>query len=82
MLDDGGFPITNPWGVIKSWKKESGFGYVDHPELGDVMFDYDGCDFEPQAGDKVLLLKLKKTWNGKPKCKRIACPEKGSRVDK
>jgi uncharacterized protein YndB with AHSA1/START domain len=82
VLEDGGFPITDPWGVIKSWKKEHGFGYVDHSQIGDVMFDYDGCDFEPAPGDKVLLLKLKKTWNGKPKCKRIACPAKGSRVDK
>ncbi|MBU1218758.1 SRPBCC domain-containing protein [Myxococcota bacterium] len=78
VLDDGGFPITNPWGVVKSWKKEQGFGYVDHPEIGEVMFDYDGCDFEPVEGDKVLLLVIKKTWNGKPKCKRISCPAKGS----
>ncbi|MBN2724326.1 MAG: SRPBCC domain-containing protein [Deltaproteobacteria bacterium] len=78
VLDDGGFPINNPWATIRSWKKEQGFGYVEHPELGEVMFDYDGCDFEPTEGDKVLLLVLKKTWNGKPKCKRIACPAKGS----
>jgi uncharacterized protein YndB with AHSA1/START domain len=82
ILDKGGYEITEPWGTIKSWKKEHGFGYIDHPELGDVMFDYDGCDFEPEPGDKVVLLRLKKTWNGKPKCKRLACPDKGSNATK
>jgi uncharacterized protein YndB with AHSA1/START domain len=80
VLDDGGFGVTDPNGVIKSWSKEQGFGYVTHPELGDIVFDYDGCDFEPDPGDKVLILVLKKSWDGKPKVKRIACPAKGSSI--
>ncbi len=82
VQDDGGFGITDPWAEVTSWKKEQGFGYAQHPVLGEVMFDYDGCDFEPAVGDKVLLLQLKKAWNGKPKCKRIACPSKGSNSSK
>jgi len=82
VQDDGGFGITDPWAEVISWKKEQGFGYALHPQLGEVMFDYDGCDFEPAVGDKVVLLQLKKAWNGKPKCKRISCPAKGSNVKK
>ncbi len=82
VQDDGGFGVTDPWAEVISWKKEQGFGYAQHPVLGEVMFDYDGCDFEPAVGDKVLLLQLKKAWNGKPKCKRIACPAKGSNSSK
>jgi hypothetical protein len=82
VIDDGGFGVTDPHGVIKSWSKEQGFGYVTHAQLGDIVFDYDGCDFEPTPGDKVLLLVIAKAWNGKPKVKRIACPAKGSKIDK
>ncbi|MDY0000377.1 MAG: SRPBCC domain-containing protein [Polyangia bacterium] len=82
VLDDGGFGVTDPHAVIKSWSKEQGFGYATHPQLGDVVFDYDGCDFEPSPGDKVLLLVIAKAWNGKPKVKRIACPAKGSNINK
>jgi hypothetical protein len=81
VLDDGGFGVTDPNAVIKSWSKEQGFGYATHAQLGDVVFDYDGCDFEPAPGDKVLLLVIAKAWNGKPKVKRIACPAKGSKID-
>jgi uncharacterized protein YndB with AHSA1/START domain len=80
VLDDGGFGVTDPHAVIKSWSKEQGFGYVTHAQLGDVVFDYDGCDFEPAPGDQVLVLVLKKQWNGKPKVKRIACQAKGSNI--
>jgi hypothetical protein len=66
--------------VIKSWSKEQGFGYVTHPQLGDIVFDYDGCDFEPAVGDDVVLLVLGKRFDGKPKVKRIACPAKGSKL--
>ena len=52
------------------------------PPLGDIVFDYDGCDFEPAPGDKVLILVIAKSWNGQPKVKRIACPAKGSKLDK
>jgi hypothetical protein len=82
VLDDGGFGVTDPHAVVKSWAKEQGFGYVTHPQLGDVVFDYDGADFEPEPGDKVLLLVIAKAWNGKPKVKRIACPAKGSKLEK
>jgi len=80
VLDDGGFGVTDPAGVIKSWSKEQGFGYVTHGELGDIVFDYDGCDFEPAPGDNVLILVIAKAWNGQPKVKRIACPAKGSKI--
>ena len=80
VLDDGGFGVSDPNGVIKSWSKEQGFGYVTHPQLGDVVFDYDGCDFEPAPGDKVLILVIGKRYDGKPKVKRIACPAKGSNI--
>ncbi len=82
IIDDGGFGVTDPHAVIKSWSKEQGFGYVTHKELGDIVFDYDGCDFEPSIGDKVILLVLGKRFDGKPKVKRIACPEKGSKLNK
>jgi hypothetical protein len=82
VLDDAGFGVTDPWAVIKSWSKEQGFGYVTHEKLGDVVFDYDGCDFEPTVGDKVVLLVIGKRFDGKPKVKRIACPAKGSKLSK
>ncbi|OGQ90888.1 MAG: hypothetical protein A2289_09875 [Deltaproteobacteria bacterium RIFOXYA12_FULL_58_15] len=80
VVDEGGFGVTDPRGVIKSWSKEQGFGYVTHAQLGDVVFDYDGCDFEPTPGDHVLLLVIGKRYDGKPKVKRIACPAKGSNI--
>lgn len=80
VLNDGGFGVTDPNAVVKSWSKEQGFGYVTHPQLGDVVFDYDGCDFEPAPGDQVLLLVLGKRYDGQPKVKRIACPAKGSNI--
>jgi len=80
VIDEGGFGVTDPNAVIKSWSKEQGFGYATHPLLGDVSFDYDGCDFEPATGDKVLLLVIGKRYDGKPKIKRIACPAKGSNI--
>lgn len=80
VIDDAGFGVTDPHAVIKSWSKEQGFGYVTHPQLGDIVFDYDGCDFEPAVGDDVVLLVLGKRFDGKPKVKRIACPAKGSKL--
>jgi hypothetical protein len=80
VLDDAGFGVTDPNAVVKSWSKEQGFGYVTHAKLGDIVFDYDGCDFEPAAGDKVLLLVLGKRYDGQPKVKRISCPSKGSSI--
>ena len=80
VVDDGGFGVTDPNGVIKSWSKEQGFGYVTHGQLGDIVFDYDGCDFDPEPGDQVLILVLAKRYDGKPKVKRIACPAKGSNI--
>ena len=80
VLDEGGFGVTDPNAVIKSWSPEQGFGYATHAQLGDVVFDYDGCDFEPAPGDKVLLLVIGKNYAGKPKIKRIACLAKGSNI--
>ena len=80
VVDEGGFGVTDANAVIKSWSKEQGFGYATHAQLGDVVFDYDGCDFEPEPGDKVLLLVIGKRYDGKPKVKRIACPAKGSNI--
>ena len=80
VVDEGGFGVTDPNAVVKSWSKEQGFGYATHAQLGDVVFDYDGCDFEPAPGDKVLLLVIGKRYDGKPKVKRIACPAKGSNI--
>ncbi len=80
VVDEGGFGVTEPHAVIKSWSKEQGFGYVTHSQLGDVSFDYNGCDFEPAVGDEVLLLVIAKRYDGKPKIKRIACPAKGSNI--
>jgi uncharacterized protein YndB with AHSA1/START domain len=80
VVDEGGFGVTDPNAVVKSWSKEQGFGYVTHSQLGDVSFDYNGCDFEPAIGDQVLLLVIGKRYDGKPKIKRVACPAKGSNI--
>lgn len=79
VLDDAGFGITNPHAVVVEWNP-NGFGYVEHPKLGKILFDNDGADFDPEPGDKVLLLVLGKRYDGKPKIKRIACPAKGSNI--
>lgn len=61
---------------IKSFQKEQGFGYIDHPEHGDLLFDFEACDFDPEEGDEVEVTELGKRYDGSPKAKRVVCPAK------
>ncbi|MCA9670382.1 MAG: hypothetical protein KC503_32525 [Myxococcales bacterium] len=62
--------------VIKSFKKEQGFGYIDHPEHGDLLFDFEACNFEPEVGDVVEVTQIGKRYDGSPKAKAVICPSK------
>ncbi len=61
---------------IKSFVKEQGFGYIDHPEHGELLFDFEACDFQPAEGDEVEVLEVKKCYDGSLKAKRVSCPAK------
>jgi cold shock CspA family protein len=61
---------------IKSFSREQGFGYIDHPEHGDLLFDFEACDFEPEEGDEVEVVELGKRFDGSPKAKKVVCPAK------
>ena len=61
---------------IKSFAKDKGFGYIDHPEHGDLLFDFEACDFSPEEGDEVEVVEIGKRYNGDPKAKRVTCPAK------
>ena len=61
---------------IKSFSREKGFGYVEHPEHGDLLFDFEACDFNPEVGDEVEVLEVAKRYNGSLKAKRVVCPAK------
>jgi cold shock CspA family protein len=61
---------------IKSFSKEKGFGYIEHPEHGDLLFDFEACDFPPEEGDEVVVVEIGKRYNGQPKAKRVSCPAK------
>jgi hypothetical protein len=61
---------------IKSFSKEQGFGYIDHPEHGDLLFDFESCDFNPEVGDEVEVIEIVKRYNGALKAKRVSCPAK------
>ena len=61
---------------IKSFSKEQGFGYIDHPEHGDLLFDFEACDFPPEEGDEVEVVEFGKRYDGSPKAKRVTCPAK------
>ena len=61
---------------IKSFQKDQGFGYIDHPEHGDLLFDYSACNFEPEEGDEVVVEEIGKRYNGDPKAARVTCPAK------
>lgn len=61
---------------IKQWSKEQGFGYIEHPEHGDLLFDFEACDFEPQVGDEVVVEQLGKRYDGAPKATKVTCPAK------
>jgi len=61
---------------IKSFSREQGFGYIDHPEHGELLFDFESCDFNPETGDEVEVLEVVKRYNGQLKAKRVTCPSK------
>jgi cold shock CspA family protein len=61
---------------IKSFNKQQGFGYIDHPEHGDLLFDFEVCNFQPETGDEVVVVEIGKRYDGKPKAKKVTCPAK------
>ncbi|MBN2496161.1 MAG: hypothetical protein JXR96_16330 [Deltaproteobacteria bacterium] len=61
---------------IKSFSRQQGFGYIEHPELGDLLFDIEACDFSPEVGDEVEVVEIGKRFDGSPKAKRVTCPAK------
>jgi cold shock CspA family protein len=63
-------------GRIKSFTKEKGFGYIDHPEHGEVLFDYEACNFEPEEGDEVEVGEVRKGYGGIIKARKVTCPAK------
>jgi cold shock CspA family protein len=64
---------------IKSFSKEQGFGYIEHPEHGDLLFDYEVCNFKPEVGDEVDVVEIGKRYDGTPKAKKVICPAKPAR---
>jgi hypothetical protein len=62
---------------IKSFSKDQGFGYIEHPEHGDLLFDYEPCNFAPEVGDEVEVLEIGKRYDGPAKAKKVTCPKKG-----
>ena len=63
-------------GRIKSFSEQSGFGYIEHPEYGELFFDYEACDFHPEAGDEVEVLEVTKRYDGSLKAKTVTCTSK------
>lgn len=61
---------------IKQWSKEQGFGYIEHPEHGDLLFDFEVCDFEPEVGDEVVVEQIGQRYDGSPKATKVTCPAK------
>jgi hypothetical protein len=61
---------------ITSFSKEKGFGYIEHPEHGALLFDFEACDFNPEVGDEVEVLELGKRFDGSKKAKKVSCPTK------
>lgn len=61
---------------VKSYSKEQGFGYIDHPEHGDLLFDYEACNFDPVEGDEVEVHEVAPRRMGGFKAKRVTCPAK------
>jgi hypothetical protein len=64
---------------IVSFSKEQGFGYLEDPEKGKLLFDFEACDFAPEAGDEVIVLETAKRFDGSLKAKRVSCPAKPPR---
>jgi cold shock CspA family protein len=69
-------------GKIKSWSEEQGFGYIEHPEYGDLLFDFEACDFFPEIGDEVEVLETAKRYDGSLKAKKVICPAKPRKGEK
>ena len=61
---------------IVQFSKEKGFGYIEHPEHGKLLFDFEACDFNPDEGDEVEVVELGKRFDGSLKAKRVTCPAK------
>jgi cold shock CspA family protein len=61
---------------IKSWSNEKGFGYIEHPEYGDLLFDFEACDFQPEVGDEVEVIEVGKRYDGSPKATKVICSSK------
>lgn len=61
---------------IKTFSMEKGFGIIEHPEHGELTFDYEACDFHPEEGDEVEVGEVAKRYDGKLKAKKITCPAK------
>ena len=67
---------------IKSWSDEQGFGYIEHPEHGDLLFDFEACDFHPEVGDEVEVTEFCKRYDGSLKAKKVVCASKQTSGDK
>ncbi len=65
--------------MIKEFKKDQGFGLIDHPEHGELLFDYVACNFEPEVGDQVVVGEVAKRYGGGLKAKSVTCPAKPPR---
>ena len=61
---------------IREFSKEKGFGIIEHPEHGDLTFDFEACDFQPEVGDEVEVQEVGKRFDGRLKAKRVTCPAK------
>jgi len=61
---------------IKSWSDQQGFGYIEHPQYGDLFFDFEACDFHPEVGDEVLVEEVRPRRDGKMKAVKVTCPAK------
>lgn len=61
---------------IKSFAKEQGFGYIEHPDHGDLLFDFEACDFTPEVGDEVDVIEVAERFDGSLRAKKVSCPAK------
>jgi len=61
---------------IREFTREQGFGIIDHPEHGELSFDFEACNFSPAVGDEVDVVEVGKRWDGGLKAKRVTCPAK------
>ncbi len=61
---------------IKSFTKEHGFGRIEHPEHGELLFDFEACNFPPEEGDEVEVGEVIKDRRGKLRAKKVTCPAK------